>query len=93
MTHKAEPLKASIDMSLYPLADNYIPAIKEFIDRVAGYDGITVKRNDLATQLFGDYDQIMDILKIEIRRSWETHGQGIFVVKFLMDDLQGLADD
>lgn len=93
MTHEAEPLKASIDMSLYPLANDYIPAVKEFIERVAGYEGIAVKRNDLATQLFGDYDQIMDILKIEIRRSWETHGKGIFVVKFLMGDLQGLADD
>ena len=93
MATGTEPLKASIDMSLYPLADDYLPAIKEFIERVAGYQGIAVKRNDLATQLFGDYEQIMDILKVEIRRSWETHGKGIFVVKFLMDDLQGLADD
>jgi len=93
MTKGVEPLKASIDMSLYPLADDYIPAIKEFIESLASYDRIAVKRNDLSTQLFGDYDQIMDILKIEIRRSWETHGKGIFVVKFLMEDLQGLADD
>lgn len=86
-------MKMSIDMSLYPLADDYIPAIKEFIDRISGYEDIEVKRNDLATQLFGDYDQIMDMLKVEIRRSWETHGKGIFVIKFLMDDLRGLADD
>jgi len=25
-------MKASVDISLYPLADEYIPAIKEFID-------------------------------------------------------------
>jgi uncharacterized protein YqgV (UPF0045/DUF77 family) len=86
-------MKMSIDMSLYPLADDYIPAIQTFIDRISSYEGISVKRNDLATQIFGDYDQIMDILKVEIRHSWETHGKGIFVVKFLMDDLRGLADD
>lgn len=86
-------MKMSIDMSLYPLSEDYIPAIKTFIDRISSYQGISVKRNDLATQIFGDYDQIMDILKIEIRHSWETHGKGIFVVKFLMDDLRGLADD
>ncbi|MFT7243836.1 MAG: hypothetical protein ACI82A_001184 [Candidatus Azotimanducaceae bacterium] len=86
-------MKMSIDMSLYPLADDYIPAIQTFIDRISSYDSISVKRNDLATQIFGDYDQIMDILKVEIRHSWETHGKGIFVVKFLMDDLRGLADD
>jgi len=86
-------MKMSIDMSLYPLSDDYIPAIKTFIDRISSYENISVKRNDLATQIFGDYDQIMDILKVEIRHSWETHGKGIFVMKFLMDDLRGLADD
>ena len=30
-------MKASVDISLYPLADDYIPAIKEFIDRVQLY--------------------------------------------------------
>ena len=34
----------------------------------------------------------MDLLKTEIRRSWESHGKGVFVIKFLMDDLRGLAD-
>ena len=85
-------MNVSIDMSLYPLSDDYIPAIKEFIERVSAYEGVAVKRNDLATQLFGDYDTIMDLLKIEIRRSWETHGEGIFVIKFLLNDLRGLAD-
>jgi uncharacterized protein YqgV (UPF0045/DUF77 family) len=86
-------MQMSIDMSLYPLTEDYIPAIKEFIDRISSYEGIAVKRNDLATQVFGDYDQIMDMLKVEIRRSWETYGKGIFVVKFLLDDLRGLADE
>ena len=86
-------MKASIDMSLYPLSEDYKPAIRDFIQRVGEYDGVAIKRNDLSTQLFGDYDQIMDILKVEIKRSWETYGKGIFVVKFLMDDLRGLADE
>jgi uncharacterized protein YqgV (UPF0045/DUF77 family) len=86
-------MQMSIDMSLYPPTEDYIPAIKEFIDRISSYEGIAVKRNDLATQVFGDYDQIMDMLKVEIRRSWETYGKGIFVVKFLLDDLRGLADE
>ncbi len=85
-------MEMSVDISLYPLSDDYIPAIQEFIDRIANVPGILIKRNDLATQLFGDYDIFMDVLRDEIRRSWETHGKGIFVIKFLMDDLRGLAD-
>lgn len=86
-------MKASVDISLYPLADEYIPAIREFIERVQDYPNIAVVRNDLSTQLYGDFEQIMDLLKIELRLSWEKYGKGIFVIKFLRDDLRGLASD
>jgi uncharacterized protein YqgV (UPF0045/DUF77 family) len=86
-------MKASVDISLYPLADEYIPAIKEFIDRVQQYPEIAVVRNDLSTQLYGDYEQIMDLLKVEVRLSWEKYGKSIFVIKLLRDDLRGLAGD
>jgi uncharacterized protein YqgV (UPF0045/DUF77 family) len=86
-------MKASVDISLYPLADEYIPAIQEFIDRVQQYPEVAVIRNDLSTQLYGDYEQIMDLLKIEVRLSWEKYGKSIFVIKLLRDDLRGLAGD
>ncbi len=86
-------MKASVDISLYPLADEYIPAIKEFIDTVQQYPEVAVIRNDLSTQLYGDYDQIVDLLKIEVRLSWEKYGKSIFVIKFLRDDLRGLSSD
>ena len=86
-------MKASVDISLYPLADEYIPAIKEFIERVQQYPEVAVIRNDLSTQLYGDYDQIMELLKIEVRLSWEKYGKSIFVIKFLRDDLRGLSSD
>ncbi|HIG42938.1 MAG: YkoF family thiamine/hydroxymethylpyrimidine-binding protein [bacterium] len=85
-------MKVSVDVSLYPLADDYIPAIQEFIDRVQTYSDVAVVRNDLSTQIYGDYDVVTDILKTEIRLSWEKYGRSIFVVKYLQDDLRGLAD-
>lgn len=86
-------MKASVDISLYPLVDDYIPAIKEFIERVQQYPDVAVVRNDLSTQLYGDYEQLMDLLKVELRLSWEKYGKSIFVIKFLRDDLRGLASD
>ncbi|MDA0279449.1 MAG: YkoF family thiamine/hydroxymethylpyrimidine-binding protein [Proteobacteria bacterium] len=86
-------MKASVDISLYPLADEYIPAIKEFIERVRQYPEVAVVRNDLSTQLYGDYEQIMDLLKVEVRLSWEKYGKSIFVIKLLRDDLRGLSSD
>jgi uncharacterized protein YqgV (UPF0045/DUF77 family) len=86
-------MKASVDISLYPLADDYIPAIKEFIERVQHYPDIAVVRTDLSTQLYGDYEQIIDLLKVEVKLSWEKYGKSIFVIKFLQDDLRGLAGE
>ena len=86
-------MKTSVDISLYPLAEDYIPAIKEFIERLQQYPDVTVLRNNLSTQLYGDYDIVMDLLKVEIRHSWDKYGKGIFAVKFLLDDLRGLADE
>lgn len=86
-------MKTSVDISLYPLAGEYIPAIKEFIERVQKYPDVSVVRNDLSTQLYGDYDQVMDLLKVELRLSWEKYGKSIFVIKFLNGDLRGLSSD
>jgi hypothetical protein len=87
-----EAMQSSIDISLYPLSDDYMPAVADFITRISAYPGVTVLRNDLSTQLIGDFDTLMDLLKIEIRASWETFGKGVFVIKFLAGDLQGLKD-
>ncbi|MFB0988371.1 MAG: YkoF family thiamine/hydroxymethylpyrimidine-binding protein [Gammaproteobacteria bacterium] len=86
-------MKASVDISLYPLKDEYIPAIKEFIERVQRYPEVAVVRNDLSTQLYGNYELIMDLLKVEVRLSWEKYGKSIFVIKLLGDDLRGLSSD
>jgi|TARA_B110000881_G_scaffold142441_1_gene125776 hypothetical protein len=86
-------MKASVDISLYLLADEYIPAIKEFIERVEKYPEVAVVRNDLSTQLYGNYELIMDLLKVEVRLSWEKYGKSIFVIKLLRYDLRGLSSD
>ena len=54
---------------------------------------MAVKRNDLTTQIYGDYDHVMDLLKVEVRHSWEVYGSGVFAVKILMGDLRGLSDE
>ena len=76
-------MELSVDISKYPLADNYIPAIKDFIERLHAIEGLSVVTNTMSTQVFGDYDLVMDSLKQEIRRSYEQFGKAIFVCKFI----------
>jgi hypothetical protein len=43
--------------------------------------------NTMSTQVFGDYDLVMDTLKDEMRRSYEQFGKAIFVCKFIGSNL------
>ena len=80
-------MELSVEISKYPLADDYIPAIKNFIDRLQNTDGLSVVGNTMSTQIFGDYDLVMDTLKAEIKYSYEEFGKAIFVCKFIGTNL------
>ena len=80
-------MELSVEISKYPLADDCIPAIKDFIDRINATEGLSVVGNTMSTQIFGDYDLVMDTLKEEIRRSYEQFGKAIFVCKFIGSNL------
>jgi uncharacterized protein YqgV (UPF0045/DUF77 family) len=72
---------------MYPLKDEYLSAIQSFIDRVNRHPRLQVVTNVMSTQLFGDYDTVMDTLRAEMRYAFEQHGRAIFVCKFIDGDL------
>jgi len=76
-------MELSVEISKYPLADDYIPAIKDFIERLEKVNGLSVVGNTMSTQVFGDYDLVMDTLKNEMRYSYDQFGKAIFVCKFI----------
>ena len=76
-------MKTTIEISKYPLNENYEPPILNFIERLNAHDGIEVKTNATATHLVGDYDEIMGLLQKEIKHSFEAYGKAIFVMKIL----------
>ncbi len=80
-------MELSVEISMYPLKDEYIPSIEAFIARLNDYPGLNVVTNTMSTQIFGDYEQIMDILRDEMRIAFETHGRAIFVCKFIDGNL------
>ncbi|SDK38308.1 YkoF family thiamine/hydroxymethylpyrimidine-binding protein [Microbulbifer yueqingensis] len=80
-------MKLSVEISMYPLKDEYIPAIQEFIDRLHQHQDLRVITNTMSTQVFGDYELVMDILRQEMRASYEQFGRAIFVCKFIEGDL------
>lgn len=76
-------MKISVDISLYPNQENFIPPIKDFIDQLNQYDDVKVQTFPTSTVVMGDFDRVMDILKVEMKAHREKHGMGVFVTKFL----------
>ena len=80
-------MKTTIEVSKYPLNENYEAPILDFIERLNAYKGIEVKTNATATHLVGDYDRVMKIVQDEIKHSFEKYGKSIFVMKILLGAL------
>ena len=84
-------MQVSIEISMYPLRDEFIPPINEFINTLNKADSVEVKTNSISTQVFGDYDDVMDLLKVAMRRSHENWGTSVFVTKFLLGDSRAIS--
>jgi hypothetical protein len=77
-------MEIGVDISLYPLDAQYIPPIKDFIDRLgAGGSGFKVVTNSLSTQVFGQYDEVFSALVRELRTTFENNEKAVFVMKIV----------
>ena len=80
-------MKVSVELSLYPLDENYIPPIQDFIDRLNSYADVKVIENTLSTQVYGEYARVFEILNTEMQRTHQQTPKAAFVMKVLQGDL------
>lgn len=80
-------MRTSIEISYYPLKEEFIPPIQSFIDRLNTYSEINVETNGMSTQVFGEYDDVMSIVTKEMKAAMELP-YSIFVMKVINADLQ-----
>jgi uncharacterized protein YqgV (UPF0045/DUF77 family) len=76
-------MRSAVEISMYPLAGNYLPLIQAFIDRLNTYPELQVHTNALSTQIWGPLDRVMVILADEMTRSAVAGPQPVFVMKVL----------
>lgn len=87
-------MQVMVELSLYPLAEEYLTPIKAFIDRLNQHEGLLVSTSSTSTQMTGDYTTVMTVLGEEMQRTHEEVGQAVFVAKFLnYDKMQGNKND
>tara|TARA_Y200000002_G_scaffold356846_1_gene338918 strand:+ start:93 stop:347 length:255 start_codon:yes stop_codon:yes gene_type:complete len=79
-------MQVSIDVSLYPLNEKFISSIDDFISGLKKYDNIEVRTNSMSTQLFGEFDDLMSILKIEIEKTFRSDFNSALNLKIVNGD-------
>lgn len=78
-------MKLSAEITLYPLQDDYLPAIKGTIDKLNTYTDISVTTFPTATILVGEYSAVMSAINDVVAWSYTTFGKCIFITKFIPD--------
>ena len=82
-------MRVAVDISLYPLDADFIPPIKDVIDRLNAHDGIEVVTNPMATQVRGEYADVMRVLTQEIGTTFEQVPKAVFAIKILNNPIAG----
>lgn len=83
-------MEISVDISLYPLQDEYVKPIHAFIEAVEKNQNIQVLKNSLSTQVFGKYHDVMAILEKEIFEVFEEIPHSVFVLKIVGNNRNGI---
>lgn len=82
-------MRIAVDISLYPLDENFIPPIDDVIRRLKSHATVEVVTNMMSTQLRGEFDVVMDVLKQEIGTTFDDLPKAVFAIKILNNPLAG----
>jgi uncharacterized protein YqgV (UPF0045/DUF77 family) len=76
-------MRTAVEISLYPLDAQYVPAIKDFIARLNAHADLSVTTNAMSTQIAGEHHRVFEVLAQETAASFQQIGRKVFVMKVL----------
>jgi uncharacterized protein YqgV (UPF0045/DUF77 family) len=77
---KETSMRITVEISLYPLAEDYIPPIRDFIARIKSYKDLEISTNATSTHVVGEHSHVFDVLSKETAVTFES-GRNVFVMK------------
>ena len=81
-------MDCSVEISMYPLKENFKPSIISFIKKLREYPNIKVDTNGMSTQVFGDYTKVMHSINTEIENTFLNENSVVFNLKVINSDLE-----
>ena len=78
-------MEISVELTFSPLQDDFEQHIIKFIKKLRA-SGLTVLENPLSTQVYGNYDEVMQVLNSEIKETFELMDKGLLYMKIVKTD-------
>jgi uncharacterized protein YqgV (UPF0045/DUF77 family) len=80
-------MKATCEISLYPLTEDYDAVVTGFCKDLMSVEGIDVEVNGVSTQVFGPYEKVWESVGKAVRKVFES-GKAVAVMKWAGSDLR-----
>ena len=80
-------MEISVEISYYPLNEEFKVPIKGFIAALCENKNLIVRTNTMATQVFGEFDEVMATLQKCMKQAFELP-HSVFVMKVINADLR-----
>ena len=78
-------MKISVELTLSPLQDQDEQPIIDCIVNLRN-SGLKVIENPLSTQIYGEYNQVMQVLNSEIKITFQAIERGVLFIKIVKSD-------
>ena len=78
-------MKISVELTLAPLKDNYVPTIKSFIKKLRKFK-VIINETPLSTHIYGEYDEVMNMIIPMIRKTFEDEDAVMLHIKMIKGD-------
>lgn len=75
-------MEISVELTLSPLQSDFETPIKNFIKKLRS-SGLKVLENPLSTQVYGPFDEVMNVLNAEIKTTLEAIENGVLYLKIV----------
>lgn len=78
-------MNISVELTFSPLQNDFETHIINFIKKLRASD-LTILENPLSTQVYGDYNAVMNVLQNEIKEAFELMDKGLLFIKIVKSD-------
>lgn len=78
-------MEISVELTFSPLQNQFEEPIIHFIKKLRA-SGLIVLENPLSTQVYGEYERVMQVLTLEIKEAFELIEKGLMYVKIVKSD-------